>query len=332
MPKRKKRNPKLKKCSESLSDSSESSDILEFDHSYLAQVKLPIYNCSSLLQEIQEFITDIYREYLKDLKTRKEKRLKQKIPTSETQPYNLVISKSHLISLRSKIQDLIKNNYTCSLKNTIDDILDSFIMNLQEFLEESEDKSRLLQIVYLHEINHTLENSISEVSKILVEVYSFQEFAKVTLKKLYNNILSKQKKLIAFAKSQDTNHYAISGLLRLYSDIEIMNKTGEYQNDDLGNNYSSDIDDSIEEHVHSLPLDELINYINGSSFKQKGRSKIKMKKEAQCSALDLEIIEFENRLATELPSKTKAAPYCSHDFLKSLRERYLEVRKKLLNN
>ena len=57
-----------------------------------------------------------------------------------------------------------------------------------------------------------------------------------------------------------------------------------------------------------------------------------MKKEAQSSALDQEIIEFENRLAIELPSEIKAAPHCSHDFLKSLRERYLEVRKNLLNN
>ena len=57
-----------------------------------------------------------------------------------------------------------------------------------------------------------------------------------------------------------------------------------------------------------------------------------MKKEVDNAELDEEVTEFENRLANTLPSQEKVAPFCSHDFLKAMRDKYLEARRLLLNN
>lgn len=329
MGKRKSRVAKMKKRSSSSSSCSDSLDSLEIHHSLISENKYQTYECSLILHEIQDCISDIYREYLKDLKLRKQKRLKLKVPTLETQHYNLVISTNYLISMKGKIEEVLKNNYTCTLKNVIDEVLESFICSLQEFIEESKDKSRLLQIVYLHEVYHTLQNSITEISKILVDLYTFEDFTKATLMKFNNNLLSKQKKLLTFARSQDNTHYAVSSVLKLCEDIDLLVKTGQYKLNESFYDLGSE-EEFSEEHVHSLPLEELVNYINGSSFKEKHKNK--MKKEVDSSALDEEIHEFESRLATAQPLTVKLAPFCSLDFLNSLRDKYLEVRQRLLNN
>ena len=330
MGKRKQKSTKIPKFLEASSNSSENQDNPEISSILLSENRHHDYECSLILHEIQDCVSDIYREYLKDLKLRKQKRLELKVPTSETQHYNLVISSTYLISMKNKIQEVLKNNYTCTLKNIIDEVLEWFIGSLNDFLEEAKDKSRLLQIVYVHEVYHTLQNSITEISKIVVDLYSFEEFTKATLLKFNNNLLSKQKKLLAFAKSQDSGHYAVNSVLKLNEDIESLLKTGECTSNELIYEVGSDYDDVSDEHVHSLPLEELLNYINGSSFKEKHKNK--MKKEVDSTALDEEISEFENRLARTLPSTVKVAPFCTHDFLKAMRDKYLEARRLLLHN
>jgi hypothetical protein len=330
MGKRKSKNSRAKKSSGSSSCSSGVADIPEINHVLLSENTQTDLDCSMILHEIQDSISDIYREYIKDLKLRKQKRLELKVPTSETQHYNLVINPNYRASMREKIHELIKQNYTCTLKNIVDETLETFLQNLREFTEESEDKSRLLQVVYLHEVYHTLQNSILEVSKIVFRLYSPEEFSKISLKKFYDNILTKQKKLLAFAKTQDNTHYAASSIIKIYEDLDVLNKTGECRPKDFLYEVNSDIDDTSEEPVHSLPLEQLLVYINGTSIRKKNKNKFK--KNFTDSTLDEEILEFENRLATAKPLQTKSAPVFSSDFLKSLRDRYLEVSRKLLNN
>ena len=330
MGKRKSKQSKVKKFSESSSCSSEITDIPDLTHPLLFENAHPSFGCSSTLSEIQNSLSDIYREYLKDLESRKQKRLNLKVPTSETQHYNLVINPTFRITMKSKISELLKQNYTCTLKNIIDEALETFLTQLQEFLKDSEDKSRLLQIVYLHEVFHSLQNSISEVSKILVELYSLDDFTKISLKKFYNTVLAGQKKLLGFAKSQDGSHFATSSVVKIFEDLDLLMKTGELKQKEMMFEVCSEVEEISEEPVHSLPLEELIVYINGSNLRKKNKNKAK--KLIEDESIDKEVSEFEFRLASAQPSGFKHVPCCSNDFLKSLRDRYLEIRKKLLYN
>ena len=137
MGKRKQKSTKIPKFLEASSNSSENQDNPEISSILLSENRHHDYECSLILHEIQDCVSDIYREYLKDLKLRKQKRLELKVPTSETQHYNLVISSTYLISMKNKIQEVLKNNYTCTLKNIIDEVLEWFIGSLNDFLEEA---------------------------------------------------------------------------------------------------------------------------------------------------------------------------------------------------
>lgn len=326
MGKRKQKPSQLKKPKSGSSSSSSSS----FDHSSLSENSLLATDSSLLLHEVQDSVSEIYREYLRDLKIRKHKRLELKNPTTETQLYNLVINPKYIISLKGKIRELIQANYICRIKNIIDEVLENFINSLKEFLKDAEDKSRLLQIVYLHETFHSLQNSITQISKIMKDLYSFEQFSFICLHKFYFGVLAGRKKLLNFAKSQDGCHFAIVSVIKMFEDLEKIVKTGECKPREIMYEVGSDIEESTEEPVHSLPLEDLVNYINGSPLGVK--QKRPAKKVVENCELDTEIDEFQKRLEVTQPHSPKPSPLCSGDFLKILRNRYLEVRKKLLSN
>ncbi|OMJ79370.1 hypothetical protein SteCoe_20615 [Stentor coeruleus] len=359
MGKRKTRTSQQKR--QSLETSSSSTELHE--SSELTFSNIPEDN-SYLIAEVHDCLTDIYREYLRDLKTRKQKRRELKNPTSETQLYNLVINPSYRSSLKLKVRSLLHLDCTCTmrqflpeaikndpvmksqtahgqkfchgffqngiLKSIVDEVLEDFLSALKEFLREAEDKSRLLQLVYFHEVYHTMQNSIGELSRILVDLYTYEEFNKISLTKYYSTVLITNRKLLNYAKTQDSTHFAVVSVIKMYEDIELLIKTGKCQQKDLLLEISSDLDEVSEEPVHSLPLEDLVNYINGPSTEVKHKNK--MKKQVEFLALDNEVSEFETRLATTKPLTVKNTPFCSVDFLKSLKDQYLEVRRKLLNN
>lgn len=349
MGKRKTKSSQLKRQSpETSSSSSDIYDSPEFHHTSFTE------DNSYILTEVQDSLTDIYREYLRDLKTRKQKRLELKNPTSETQLYNLVINPKYRSTMKAKIRTLLHLDCICNLKshlpessqipqkfcssifqngylkNIIDDTLEVFLSALKDFLKDAEDKSRLLQLVYLHEVYHTMQNSIGEISRIVNDLYPSDEFNKMSLTKFYNTILISNKKLLNYAKTQDSTHYAVGSVMKMYEDVEFMVKTGKYRQKEVLMEVCSENDEVSEEPVHSLPLEDLVNYINGPTITEKCKSKIK--RQTEFVEMDDEISEFENRLANARPLEEKSAPCCSVDFLKALKDRYLEVRRKLLNN
>lgn len=314
---------KHRSLQKSISPSYSSLDSPRSEKSYIIDI-------SSQIQEVNDSVSEIYREYLKDLKTRKDKRLCQKNPTSETQPYNLVINPKYRVSLKSKIRELIQSNYTYRLKNIIESIIENFVSSLKDFIKDSQDKSRLLQVVYLHETFHSLQNSISEISKILTDLYSSNEFCVLNYKKFYFGVISSHKKIATYARSQDSGHFAVASVIKMCDEIEKSIKTGECKSKDFMFEKLSDTEDTNEEPVHSLPLEDLVNYINGSPISSKEKRPVR--KQVIHQELDVEVVEFERRLAGLEPIGVRQPPCCSVDFLNVLRSKYLEVRKKLLSN
>ena len=285
------------------------------------------FDTSSIILELQEAIICIYKEFLDDLKIRKHRRLELKIPTQDTHHYNLIVNSTYQILLKSKVSELLAHSYRCSLEIIIDETLEYFIDKLRRFIEEADEKSRLLQVVYIHEAYHSLKNAISQISSIFIEVYPEDEFIKVTVKKFYENVLIRHKKILKFAKTQDFTHYAISFIVKLYDSVEKCMQSGTYNSISV----LLDIETSAEgtsEPVHSLPLDDVLKYINGTSHKR-GE---KWGNQKNMTLLDKEISEFENRLATTKPAIQKPIPLCSLEFLKSLTDRYHQIRRNLLSN
>ena len=325
------KHSKQQKVSESSSNASDTTDISELHHTNLLEPYHTKYESSLMLQDLQESISGIYKEYLKDLKLRKQKRLKLKTPTSESQHYNLVINGNYRNQLKLKVHELLIKNYRCGLNNIVDETMEYFVNKLEIFIEEADDKSRLLQIVYLNEAYHSLRNSVSQISKILIELYTKEELYKISMKKFYENILIRQKKLLAFAKTQDNSHFAIEFIEKIYDQYEIFMKSGIYSPESMLFDDTSDLEEYADEPVHSLPLEELINYINGPSLSSKMQKKISINKCVK-NEMDEEVLDFENRLANATPLISKPIPYCSFEFLQSLNDRYHQVRRILLSN
>jgi hypothetical protein len=314
---------KQKSSQKSSSTSYSATDSPLSEKSYFPDISLQI-------QEVKDSVSEIYREYLKDLKTRRDKRLSLKVPTSDAQLYNLVINPKYRVSLKSKIKDLIQSDYTHRLKDTIESILENFITDLKDFINDCQNKSRLLQVVYLHETFHSLQNSIGEISKILTDLYPYNEFCVINYKKFHFGVISGCKKIVNLARSQDSSHFAVASVIKMCDEIEKSIQTGECKSKEMMFEMLNDAEETSDEPVHSLPLEDVVNYINGSPLGRKEKRTIR--KNCESSEMDLEVNEFEKRLAGFGPLRSRESPCCSVDFLNVLRSRYLEVRKKLLSN
>ena len=232
--------------------------------------------------------------------------------------------------MRSKITELLSKNYRCSLEIITDETLEYFIGKLEKFIGEADEKSRLLQMVYMHEAYHSLRNSISQISKIFTELYPEQEFTQTAMKKFYETVLIRHKKNLKFARCQDSSHFAIDFILRIYGEFEIFMQTGKYSSENILFDDESNIEENIGESVYSLPLDEVLRYINGPS--QAPKIQVSQDFEENMARLDKEILDFENRLAVTQPLISRPAPLCSFEFLQSLTDRYHKIRKDLLSN
>ena len=285
------------------------------------------HNTSSTILELQKAIMCIYKALLDDFKVREQRRLRLKVPTQHTHPYILIVSDTHQSFLRSKVSELVLNNYRSSLEIIIDETLEYFIEILRRFIEGAEEKSRLLQVVYIHEAYHSLRNAISQISSIFAEVYMEDQFINLSIKKFYENILLKYKKILKFAKTQDFTHYAISFILKLYDNAEICMQSGTYNSARILMDCENSVE-SIAEAVHGLPLDDLLNYINGPTNKRVE----KWESQKYTAPLDKEILDFEKKLANAKPVIEKPVPLCSLEFIRSLTDRYHEVRRDLLSN
>lgn len=88
--------------------------------------------------------------------------------------------------------------------------------------------------------------------------------------------------------------------------------------------------DTNDDSMLSPSFGDLVNYINGSQALNKDKFSVNQPEIHQ--ELDVEIGEFERRLAKLESFELRQSPCCSAEFLNVLRHKYLEVRKKLLSN
>ena len=294
------------------------------------------------LKQIIECINEIYSEHINDLELRKKKRLEWKIPTEYFQPYNLVVNWSFQQRMILQIESLINFQLGGILKESLLSTVDIFIDYLHKFVTEFKGKKSLLQIIIVYETYHTLLNSISQVGSIISLLISKNAFEVVNKTKFYEKIGADYMNTLDIVIKKESTGY-MEDFLNMKSELKtFFNKETKSLCYDLSPTLCSEScsdEDSSEEAMHNLPIDDLVKILSEPNKKRKKKKNKKSFEKQNSTAsdvetneIDTEIEEFQKRLESEKPFSIRKKLVFSDKFLASLRKEIESLRKKLRHN
>ena len=285
-----------------------------------------------LQQEIQESLSEIMNEFINDFKTRKDKRLSSKCPISQIHTYNLVVNKSYQKKIRKQVFTLISEGFAEDLQNILIQRITKFVEMLELYLKEIKQLSKILQIIFLYDAYHTLQNASVEIGKIIASIYKMQEksIEYLFIKAFYTKIVVPSNSLLKQAGDYDKNHFAISGIMKMNTHLSYIMR--ENISLELSESISQVISENNSENestecepLYNLPIDELVTYIEGKNKKKtnkRNNAANSSSPSSDYSELDKEIDEFRKRIDIPL-TPCRPSVKLSQEFLDQLRKSLL---------
>lgn len=284
-----------------------------------------------LQQEVEDSIREILNEFLNDFLTRKQKRLESKNPNTHIHTYNLVVNKSYKKKIRKQVNILILSNLSSSLHTSLSDQIHKFVLSFSAILKDLSHISKLLQIIFLYEAFHSLQNVSDQIAGIIAGVYKNHKDSIEFMfnKEFFINIVANSQDLIKQSADYDKNHFAIQGLTRMQSILLIsVDKQVDLQVSTipiiLDSESSSESEGQSEEPLYNLPLEELVMYIEGGRNRKKDKRRTATTSASPNSEdfteLDKEIDEFRQRIDIPM-SPQRLSVKLSKEFIENLREK-----------
>lgn len=282
-----------------------------------------------LQQEVEESIREILNEFLNDFLTRKQKRLESKNPNTQIHTYNLVVNKSYKNKIKKQVNILILSKLSSNLHTSLTDQIHKFVLSFAAILKDLSHISKLLQIIFLYEAFHSLQNVSDQIAGIVAGVYkSHKESIEFLFnKEFFVNVVANSQDLIKQSADYDKNHFAIQGLSRMQSILLLsVNKQVDLEVSTspilIDSDSSSESEGGSEEPLYNLPLEELVMYIEGG---KKGKSDKRRTAATSVSPncedfpeLDKEIDEFRQRIDIPM-SPERFRVKLSEEFIENLR-------------
>lgn len=289
-----------------------------------------------LLYEVKESLHEILNEFLSDFLLRKDRRLSSKSPTFQMHTYNLVVNKSYQKKIRKQIYALISTGFAIDMQEILRTQVKDFVDSLERYLTELRPLSKILQIIFLFDAYHTLQNASSEIGKIVPSIYKAGQQASdyLFMKEFYIRVIVSSQELLGQAGDYDKSHFAIAGVVKMQSHLmgivkeEVLMEVPEklYV---MSDSESEEITES--EPLYNLPIDDLVMYIEG-----KGKNKANRRRTAASSIspntskndyaeLDKEIDEFRQRIDIPITAY-RPSLRLSQEFLEQLRKSLLRSK------
>jgi hypothetical protein len=283
-----------------------------------------------LQHEIEESLSEILSEFLNDFIVRKERRLDSKNPNIQMHTYNLVVNKGYQKKIRKQVNFLISAGLGNALHEALTEKTCKFVDSLEVLLKELKHISKILQLIFLYDAYHTLQNAAMEIGKIISGIYVLERKTVDFLfcKAFYTKIVVGSQELLKQASDYEKSHFAIVGIAKMHSHLAtIMREPISIEinsNIDMQTSESENDSESNEcEPLYNLPIEELVTYIEGSKKKKKkshrntATSSLSPLNE-DYSKLDKEVDEFRRRIDIPItPERPKLR--LSQEFLEQLR-------------
>ena len=280
-------------------------------------------------EEVEESLGEIMNEFLNDFVARKDKRLASKCPTSQMHTYNLVVNKSYRKKIKKQVCLLINSDFTINLQQSLETQATKFVESLKQCLKELNPMSKILQIIFLYDAYHTLQNASAEIGKIVSGIYKFKRtsteyfFSKI----FFTRIVTHSNELLTQAEDYDKNHFAISGIKKMQCSLSRILASDKYLLE-LTKNLSetdSDSENTDPEPLYNLPIDDLVTYIEGKNKNNNSRRTAASSispLHVEYTEMDKEIDEFRKRIDIPItPYRPKLN--LSQEFLDQLKKRLI---------
>lgn len=284
-----------------------------------------------LQHEIEESLSEIMGEFLNDFVVRKEKRLDSKNPNVQMHTYNLVVNKSYQKKIRKQVNFLISAGFGNALHEALAEKTCKFVDSLEVLLKELKHISKILQLIFLYDAYHTLQNASIEISKFISSVYISERKAVEFLfcKAFHTKIVISSQELLKQAGDYEKTHFAIAGISKMNSHLasiiqEPINIETNAKIELQISESESDSERDETEPLYNLPIEDLVTYIEGNKKKKKkshrntATSSLSPLNE-EFSELDKEIDEFRKRIDIPItPERPQVR--LSPEFLEQLRK------------
>jgi len=290
------------------------------------------FETENLLSQVLTAISQIYKEYQNDFLERKKKRLSSRDPVEQQNEYNLVIDKNYKKRMKDEIELLVQKGCFYELQTSFYKNAKNLIEELHKELLAVKDKRRILQVVFLVEVYHSVKNSSTQIGKIANTLFTSEDysFGNLNLSLFYEKIYKHYYEIIKFTRENHPRHYSLDMLREIEKDlrsgriidpesVQLPQPILKKERPKTQFDYSTDDEESAES-LHNMDLDELVNFINNAGTKRRKKKKKKNKQRSSTSPkLDREVDEFKKRLEISHTPKHRVKLNLSDDFIKRLR-------------
>ena len=251
-------------------------------------------------------VTHLYTEFVQDFSKRKQARLTSKHPLENRQRYSLKVESSHALSIQTQVAELWDSPSRPQLSKRLIACLDAFVDKLAGELANLEGRSRLLRLLCLNEAYYTLWNAWREVSRVthglLPRYLAFERFL--------DCLLDQHKALVEFAKEEGGRHWVVQDFWQIYEQLPVLSVEGTVESSESDQEGPQDL-------LQKLPVDDLVNFINGPTKKPK------KKRKRRDGSEDREVEAFKAKLEAIAPAPRRLKACISDEYLRHLRSKLI---------
>jgi hypothetical protein len=296
--------------------------------------------------QVKHYISRIYSDFALDLNKRRESRVLSKILSKEKNLPSLKITPDFITKMNQFLIGIQDPESVDEIKDFVYENANSFVEQLSQSFFDIFNAKKKLQIVLMHEAYSYLSNVSKQITLLLVNILRNEEkniknYHKVLF---YQKIMKHREDLLAYLVSSKVSSASETQILKNYRKFEILegklyeNSENCLYDRDISIESANSIDKNLDESINFLSIDQVVNYIEGSSKPSKlKKNKSKTSTNASSSSpqsdkLDLEIQEFEKKLNV-LPTSYKLKLVLPEYFIQELRNKIKDSKEKTkLNN
>mmetsp|Transcript_23568 Transcript_23568/g.41775 ORF Transcript_23568/g.41775 Transcript_23568/m.41775 type:complete len:341 (+) Transcript_23568:180-1202(+) len=296
--------------------------------------------CYQLTREVNDVLSQIYKEFYSDFNKRVEKRMKED-PMGEVQQYNMLVQKVYQQDYQSKVEQIVKWKLFNIMHSNLQNNAKNFVTLLKDAISKVSDPE--MRLVLLNDAYHVTLNAAEEVGKITSSLFKREKKAckKLNLRYFYEIVCESLKPTAASIHDKEDVPEQIVKAVNLVRDLgfckleqDFRTASGDYSPLDLldmeTQSYSTDADTVDDNPTSYLTIDELVNYIDPPKNKRK-RRKRKPKSQARTASNsnsparsfdeDFEVECLKVKLAERKPAEHRLKPNLRADWLQSLRSK-----------